>query len=69
MVFVAGSSFWAVVGRCGLFHVLVITANSDIIRQDELEEIDTDSVGSDVFGNCFLRKLKRLGINVVEATG
>ena len=53
-------------GRCGSFHVLVITANNDIIRQDELEEIDTDSIGSDVFGNCFLRKLKRLGINVVD---
>ena len=41
-------------------------SNINIIRHDELEEIDTNLIGNDVFGNCFLRKFKRLGINVVE---
>jgi serine/threonine protein kinase len=41
-------------------------SNINIIRQDELEEIDAGSIGNGVFGNCFLRKFKRLGINIVE---
>ena len=41
-------------------------SNINIIRQDELEEIDADPIGNGVFGNYFLRKFKRLGINIVE---
>ena len=31
-----------------------------------MEEINAHSIGNGVFGNCFLKKFKRLGINVVE---
>jgi serine/threonine protein kinase len=31
-----------------------------------LEEIDAGSIGNGVYGKCYLRKFKRLGINVVQ---
>ena len=37
-----------------------------IIKADELETIDSKGIGSGVFSDCFIRKFKRLGINVVE---
>ena len=42
------------------------TSSLNIIRPDELKEIHSDSIGKGVYGNCFLRKFKRLGITVVE---
>ena len=38
----------------------------NIISQDELQIANTDSIGGGVFGNCYLKKFTRLGINVVE---
>ena len=37
-----------------------------MIRPDELEEINASSIGNRVYGDCFLRKFKRLGIQIVE---
>ena len=37
-----------------------------MIRPDELEEINASSIGNGVYGDCFLRKFKRLGIQIVE---
>ncbi len=42
------------------------TGSLNVIRPDELEEINAHSIGNGVFANCFLKKFKRLGINVVE---
>ena len=38
----------------------------NIIRHEELEEISSEPIGNDVYGNCFLRTFKRLQIPVVE---
>ena len=42
------------------------TSSLNIIRPDELKEIPADSIGKGVYGNCFLKELKRFGITVVE---
>jgi hypothetical protein len=36
------------------------------IQHEELEEISNESIGNGVFGNCFPKKIIRLGITVVE---
>jgi hypothetical protein len=36
------------------------------IQHEELEEISNKSIGNGVFGNCFPKKIIRLGITVVE---
>ena len=33
-------------------------SNINIIRHDELEEIDTNLIGNGVFGNCFFKKIQ-----------
>ena len=38
----------------------------NVISPDELVIANVESIGSGVFGNCFLKAFTRLGINVVE---
>ena len=48
-------------GTSNMKHPLV-----NINSPDELECVHLESVGSGVFGTCFLKKFTRLGINMVE---